>query len=338
MIDYTTMVIFISDVHLGDIYCRIKEFENFLDNLIREVRNKKFPFLGKLIILGDFLDLLTSSYSALSGNNNMRRILDLLDILNTHMDVIIALGNHEISTINYDTNFSEYKRDFIEGFREAGLNYNFLEEENLCQYIVIGKNVRNDIVLSLFDSKKDIEFNQNNQIINNNPYNELFLYYDNPENNNCYFLTHGYQIESTTLRNIWARVWNICSRLDENAKKQINIRWHDLRDNPEGGDIENMQGERPFNRALREITDYLITLQKNIQSQLFNERIRDMMQVEPLSPITNVIYGHTHIEQGPNSDDDLQILNAGCWLDYGRPCYIEIDVDGNPIIKWINQI
>ena len=169
MIDYTTMVIVISDVHLGGIYCRIEEFENFLDNLIREVRNKKFPFLGKLIILGDFLDLLTSSYSALSGNNNVKRILDLLDILNTHMDVIIALGNHEISTINYDTNFSEYKRDFIEGFTEAGLNYNFLEEENLCQYIVIGKNVRNDIVLSLFDSKKDIEFNQNNQIINNNP-------------------------------------------------------------------------------------------------------------------------------------------------------------------------
>ena len=99
-----------------------------------------------------------------------------------------------------------------------------------------------------------------------------------------------------------------------------------------------MQGERPFNRALREITDYLITLQKNIQSQLFNERIRDMMQVEPLSPMTHVIYGHTHIEQGPNSYDDLQILNTGCWLDYGRPCYIEIDVDGNPIIKWINQI
>ena len=129
MIDYTTMVFVISDVHLGDIYCRIEEFKNFLDNLIREVKNRKFPFLSKFIVLGDFLDLLTSSYSALSGNNNVKRILDLLEVLNNHMGVIIALGNHEISTLDYDTNFSAYKRDFIEGFREARLNYNFLEED-----------------------------------------------------------------------------------------------------------------------------------------------------------------------------------------------------------------
>ena len=52
-----------------------------------------------------------------------------------------------------------------------------------------------------------------------------------------------------------------------------------------------MQGDRHFNRALRDITDYLIAFQRNIQRQLFNERIRDMMQVEALSPITHVIYG-----------------------------------------------
>jgi len=43
-----SLVIVISDIHLGDLYCKIGEFESFLVNLLQDLERGNLPYIKVL--------------------------------------------------------------------------------------------------------------------------------------------------------------------------------------------------------------------------------------------------------------------------------------------------
>lgn len=93
------MVIVISDIHLGDLYCKISKFELFLANLFQDIGRGNLPQLKTLIILGDTFDIIMNTFRNLCNNPEFKRIYDLLyTIKNQGVYIVFVLGNHEIPT------------------------------------------------------------------------------------------------------------------------------------------------------------------------------------------------------------------------------------------------
>ena len=95
-----TIAIVISDIHIGNESCRIEEFTIFLDNILQNLINGNLQFLRTLIILGDFLDLMATSFEDLCSNDLYFPIYDKLnDIKNQNIEIILALRREEKNDI-----------------------------------------------------------------------------------------------------------------------------------------------------------------------------------------------------------------------------------------------
>lgn len=113
-LETTTSVLIISDVHLGDKFCRRKDFSSWLSSIFESRKKGKLPYLRALIILGDFFDLIWNAVENLCSNNNFIEIYELLQaIRNKGIEIIFVLGNHEISTWGlYNWDFHTEKHRF----------------------------------------------------------------------------------------------------------------------------------------------------------------------------------------------------------------------------------
>ena len=221
-IDNSTLILVLSDVHLGDIYCRRDEFFNFLSIILESRMKGKIPHLRALVILGDFFDLIWSTIENLSWSKEFTDIYNILQtIKNNGIDIIIALGNHEIPTGGfYNLEFEKRKKVFLEKLRVNGFYYNFLNESTICQYVILGQNSLNKTVISLFDSIYDIEFNEFGLILREVDKRTIILEHDKLMNKFPYFMTHGYQFEGWFRHHIFlAPIWD--SYVEEDMERVL---------------------------------------------------------------------------------------------------------------------
>ena len=232
MIDFNrnVLAIIVSDIHIGNEFSRIEEFKNFLKEILRMKRNNQLPFLRALIILGDLFDLMATSFEDLCSkhNNEYFSIYNAFDkIKNNGIEVILVLGNHEISTSTfYNYFFSARKIEFIKKFDENLFSYNFLAIENLCQYLIL-TSYENRICLYLIDSIYEEPFRWINLA------NRSFL------NDTYYFMTHGYQFEDKDFHHFITGLWDIGKIINEDWKKLGTCIW---------AKIKNFFGKRDISR------------------------------------------------------------------------------------------
>ncbi len=207
LFDRNAIIIVVSDIHLGDIYCMLDKFELFLSELLQKIQFGNLPYFKTLIILGDFFDIIVNSFWKLCTNQKYIRIYELLQAINLNGIIIVfVLGNHEIYTTGlYNTYFNYRKKKFLKDMRENGFNFNLLSDINLCQYIILGKNKQNVLTMSLYDSIDSYPFVQNKKLF---PSERYFEFSKNIAfNNNYYFLTHGYQFEDWDTHHFITAPW-----------------------------------------------------------------------------------------------------------------------------------
>ena len=233
------LVIITSDIHLGDLYCKTSKFEQFLTNLLQDIERGNLSQLKTLIILGDTFDLIINTFWNLCNNPEYRRIYALLQsIKNQGVYIVFVLGNHEIPTKgSYNWYFKLRKREFIENMWNSGFDYDLLDDFTLCQYVIIGRNKDNQLVLILYDSANRISYAYNGRLINTD--HQLVLSSNNNFNGKSYFMTHGYQFEDWDRHHfVTAPWWNIFMGLNEDSKRGLNEFWHGWKIERENFDYE----------------------------------------------------------------------------------------------------
>lgn len=229
-----TLAIVVSDIHIGNEFSRLYEFTAFLKDILVMKINNNLPFLRGLIILGDLFDLNASSYDDLCSNNQYFGIYTLLDELkNNDVSIILALGNHEISTSGfYNLQFARRKKKFIELFKENFFSYDFLTKEDLCQYLIL-TSVDNNIYLGLIDS------------IYEEPFRWIHFANKSFVNDEYYFMTHGYQFEDKDIHHLITGWWDFGKTISNEWKSIFTSFWANLK---------NALGPREFSRFYKNIT------------------------------------------------------------------------------------
>ncbi len=213
------LAIVVSDIHIGNESCRIEEFTVFLDNILQNLINRKLQFLRTLIILGDFFDLLATSFEDLCSNDQYFHIYNKLnEIKNQNIEIILALGNHEVSTSwFYNLQFSGRKKPFLKQLNNFSFPYNFLTLKNVCQYVIL-VTIDDIIRLGLMDS------------IYSRPFAWLHLGKGSFINNETYFMCHGYQFEDKDIHHSITGWWDYGRNLTEGWKKYIASIWSKIKD------------------------------------------------------------------------------------------------------------
>ncbi|NVM34298.1 MAG: metallophosphoesterase [Candidatus Lokiarchaeota archaeon] len=346
-IDNDTLILVLSDVHLGDIYCRRDDFLSFLSFIHESRVSGNLQHLRALVILGDFFDLIWSTIENLSNNKDFNKIYNILQaIRNNSVEIVIALGNHEIPTGGfYNLEFEERKMLFLEKLRLNGFYYNFLNEFTVCQYVILGQNSSNKTVISLFDSIHDIEFNGFGLILREDDKRTIILEHIKLMNKYQYFMTHGYQFEGWFKHHIFlAPVWE--SFVEENIERVLlNELWYELKQLNlliTDENIEHVASERNLDisdfsssrieRDLIKIDKKLAYNGRNVKNNIYFRRILQFLKKYSLQPITHVIFGHSH-EIGMSNVNNIIMMNAGCWVADKTPSYIEIHNYGDFRVK-----
>ncbi len=341
-IDNSASILVLSDVHLGDIYCRRDEFSKFLSNILESRMSGKIPYLRALVFLGDFFDLIWNTIENLASSKEFMDIYSILQAINNNdVEIIIALGNHEIPTGGfYNIEFEKRKKVFLEKLRGNGFYYNFLNEFTVCQYVILGQNSSNKTVISLFDSIYDIEFNEFGLILRENDKRTIILTHEKQMNKYQYLMTHGYQFEGWFKHHIFlAPVWE--SFVEEDMERVLlNELWYGLKQLNlliTDENIEHVASEKNLDisdfssskieKNLTKIDKKLAYNGRNIKNDAYFKRIPLYLKKNSLKHITHVIFGHSH-EIGMNNDSNIIMLNTGCWVADKTPSYIEIHTDG----------
>jgi len=229
-----TLAIVVSDIHIGNEFSRIEEFTSFLIEILKNKTSNNLPNLRVLIILGDFFDLNATSCEDLCSNNQYSRVFRILEEIKVNkVEIVLTLGNHEISTVGfYNLFFSERKKKFVKLFKESNFSYNFLALDNICQYLILS-NYDKKIILGLFDSAYDEAFKW------------IFLGEKSILNDSCYLMSHGYQYEDKDLHHSIAGWWDIGRNLSQKWKRVFTSQWAKLK---------NILGQRNHSRFYNNIT------------------------------------------------------------------------------------
>ena len=72
-----------------------------------------------------------------------------------------------------------------------------------------------------------------------------------------------------------------------------------------------------------------------MKNEVIFETINQFIENKGFGAISHVIFGHFH-ESNAIFLEELTIMNAGCWISYKRPSYIEIYLDGTSRVKNID--
>jgi UDP-2,3-diacylglucosamine pyrophosphatase LpxH len=339
-----TIVLIVSDVHLGASGVKHNDFIDFLSIVYSKKDQGELELLKTLIITGDFFDLCMDSYRDLSKEN-----LDIYDNLiklqDKGIEIIITLGNHEIPTTwCHDRCFKSRKNEFINDFEEQFEKNNgyleFFKKIKFCQYCFLQKNRNNKWEINLYDKKKQLAKNEISIDIDAKP---KFLF------------AHGYQFEPWYRLFIASFVWAYSIKNTDIHKEINNILYNEIYKN-----LEIQLNEESIKTELQKpsIIEFLDTRQakpeeidikklkklikRNRKSNSRQEKNKEkneryfkkafkFLKNKKYSHISHVIFGHTHAQGYKKDKNNKYIRNAGAWQNVTKAHYIEILVDGKVI-------
>jgi len=319
-------IIVVSDVHIGayNSLSRIGNDNPYNENVIDFIKmleniSEDINYFSALIILGDFFDLITSTYESIINNIDFQKINNYFkDFKNNKIPVILALGNHEIPVNNdYNTDFTNRKNEIIKNF--GGLN-----NIDFCQGVLIKKS-------SIKFKKRDIRKIGDTS-------EESVKSYDN-----CNLLfVHGFQFQNRRLRNFFAKkIWNpLLKEQDLVVKEYINLLWNKyLLENRPMGEIDEILDEY-FNQLRitgsswyinrRRIRSYIKGYKlykffiKNKTNERYNNRIVKFLQ-RFIKTDYYLFYGHTHLCQENLKIGKYLISNPGTWINTTETSCIKIN-------------
>ena len=332
-INKNALAIVISDVHLGDLFCKFNEFELFLDNLLKNKIQGNFPYLRALILLGDTFDIIMNTFWNLCNGPEFRNIFYLLNSINNNgIDVVIVLGNHEISTTgSYNLLFESRKNEFLKNMLNNGFSYNFLSSISLCQYAIIGKTEENQLGLLLYDSVYKIKYNHNDELVSSNRNFILSQYYN--FNDKSYFMTHGYQFENWyTHHIIRAPWWSIFMGYDPDSKSGLNKFWYNWRTQQENFNQDAFY-QYLKSQGIGKESVKGVHISKFIENEIYEKKKHfydnalKFLNLNGFNKITNIIFGHIHEVQEVQKENKIMIIN-GCWLQNKESYFTEINLNG----------
>ncbi len=358
VIDKNSIMLVVSDVHLGASRSKSDLFEHFLKDLLEQIENGILSNLKALVILGDFFDLCMDSHGEIA--NNYKIIYDYLDSIQKKIPVYFTLGNHEIPVMpllgdfeDLDTKFKKKKIKLIDAFQDKGLNRNFLDDRTICQYFVLRRVDANNGELLLFDSVKQF---YDDEIVKL-PLSNVNL----PINYMC-LLTHGHQFHTLGELNAGGVAWLFCIKAPDFIKEIANLIYNDLLKTHKG-DVDKITEEEIdealkywksyikerygsevnyfYRQILKEILKYFKKIEEfreNSKGIDYNDRIENYflpLVLKGASGINKVIFGHTHEMQDETGIGSKIIsVNSGCWqLTKGKPNFVEILLDGKCQVK-----
>lgn len=329
-----TSIIITSDVHLGSLYCREDDFKSFLEIILSERKRDNLPHLKALVFLGDFFDVMRTSYRDLCVNRQFTEIYDLLrDINRSSVSIVFVLGNHEISTGGlYNRFFKSRRKEFLEKMRKNGFHYNFLNDFSLCQFALLKANEENALTLGLYDSIDELGFDERGEFIptkRNYVLSESADFYDK-----CYLLAHGFQFEDwTTHHFVKAYWWSVFLKLPEDVKKGISKFWFRWKHNEEKFDYESFfsylesKGIKTVNPNGKKVREF-VQSDGYKENKRYCKNIVELLSDRELDFVSHIVFGHTH-EILQTQHDGLTMTNTGCWLKDQQTCFLQVLRDGN---------
>jgi len=203
-----TIVVVVSDVHVGAMINHHAIFIEFLKQVRRNPKN-----LQAVIILGDFFDVIMESvrdyckrlyfpgrfrdghtksfiYMDEKTRNYDKIFLGLKKLIDKKIRVFFTLGNHEIKIIgNLEKWFFKRKKKLVEEFEKFNFKYtNIFNLKNIWQYFILTAD-EGKWKLGFYDSKKEI-INQKKENIYS--FDKVQTHIDSY---NC-LMTHGIQFET----------------------------------------------------------------------------------------------------------------------------------------------
>ncbi len=341
-----TVILIISDVHIGASKMKHKLFTYFLKEILNKKEENKLRNLKYLMILGDFFDFITESFRDFKSKKFYRKIFKYIDeIQSTDIKLLFCLGNHEIDTTgDYDKEFKQRKEALIKEF-DKKVKRNLLRDDNCYQYIFLNKSG-----IITCDSISDVDENKQYDNLNDLEFGEKTI-----------LLTHGYQFDP--LLEHWSRIWQM--GLDnpfDVAKEFNNIAWNDFI-NPIHKELKNFfktidismkdsieeefdkiaAKERKKKRDVKFVYDFLADARRNnIEKEgpkdknpfirkILDGFLPDYEKSTGRPPITHVIFGHTHdafdLSAFTFNNREILIENSGAWQQVNFPSYIEISTD-----------
>ena len=368
-----SIILIVSDLHLGAFQSKHKEFKEFLGEIKTKMLRNELSKLKVLIILGDFFDVMMDSYRDLIRDYS--DIYKLLDFINKELQkkegsILFTLGNHEIPLISkYESHFKWRKRKFVRNFTKRGFKWKFLKKKNVCQYILLNKVKKKKSWkwrLSLYNKKKKIARKKR-------PFREIFIPLEEIPSNlinqkyNC-LIIHGYQFDNHF--NIFKYFWAISLKCSDLIKEIINFVWNgiyrrifprqlnieDIDETTIHTEVLNQKGEieKIFNtklkkRRVKKIEKIIFSFKEgqpkfekdqaeNGNQRFYNEIFEKFLpSLEKLGyneKISHIIFGHSHMED-INEQNNVLIVNSGAWHQVETLSFVEIGTDGVPELKTI---
>ncbi len=332
------LMIITSDTHLGTLDTHPELFKVFLER----INSGFYGNLKALIILGDFVDLCFKKANYFA--DHFKEIFDLLENIyeNENIHLLFSLGNHEIPvsvnplTGEYSESFENCKHNFLSKLRDSGFNYNFINEDNIFQYIILQKK-ENSVPKLLFCDSKDQ--------INHHYLGEITFDDINLNDGFTCLMTHGYQFDGSTLRYFVAQIWKaLLDSNDEELKEKMNQIWNSgirnknnkvsevkfkdlftkdfsLKNFLKKFEFDLLMYVKKWEKEIRKARNYDSNIKKFLESNKYD-----------FSNITHVIFGHSHIKQNINkiiNNKDVSIINDGAWLHVSTPSFVKIRSNGD---------
>jgi UDP-2,3-diacylglucosamine pyrophosphatase LpxH len=333
----------VSDIHLGSLDCERELFLRFLKDIVNGIYGNN---LQALIILGDFIDLLTDTTKTLLKREKIQEILTTLIEIKRKSNVIILLGNHEIPvTGDYDEKFKRRKVRFLKRFEMSDFKELF-ESEYCGQYLVL-KKCNNEDSLLLYDERNQIGAD---------PINQVKIHGLDLDNDYECLMTHGYQFDGDVYRFFVGQIWkSLITNNSFEVKETYDYFWNYIIKNgrkikPITYQMMKLELAKLKNKSVELIETQLSEL-SNLEFNLIKanmrvlkrwhhaskpdyyfDEIKAFLEDEnyELSKITHLIYGHSHhsgIAYGVINNRRVEIINDGAWQ-HVKPSYVEILSEG----------
>lgn len=342
--DENTAMLVVSDVHLGIDQIKLDDFKEVINEIASNL--DKYKMLKAIILIGDIFDLMVSDIEYLGSKQEYIPLYDDLYSIKDRVKIIYALGNHEAPVP--ENEFSKVKHEIFKGLKNLLNERCFLDENNMCQYIVVNSTDINS-VLWLYDTKKQAK-NPGRTIELNIPLGDA-----GSDLGKKSLLVHGHQllkIASDGCDAIWYMLW----KAPDSTKAIVRKVWN------RAGKGKYQHDKQIIEQEVSNIDDPVVREEvkmRLLKMELYEERkdhphaLSDDFkddQVETFfrkekefKEVSTVLYGHTHVYSDKKvlkvrswswkkfhfQETEINTYNSGAWVDVDAPSFIGINASGH---------